>query len=192
MTENGVFATMQDQDWTRMISQAVVPAVIISASALMCLAFYNRLASVVSRLRAFQRERLSEQALIAELARSGDSGASEPDQQRHQALEKVLSDQTERVIRRARLLRRTLQCLLAAIASELLCSILIGVSLFWHWAVYAAVGVFFWGLALVLCAVLFALSELRTALDPVELEMRMVAQLSERSSNPPADASDAG
>mgnify|MGYP000923026210 CR=1 FL=1 len=56
------------QDWTKIISTSVVPVAIISACALLCLALYNRLASMVSRLRGFQRERLREaHALLAEL-----------------------------------------------------------------------------------------------------------------------------
>jgi len=43
------------EDWSRILSASVAPVVIISACGLLCLAFYNRLASVVSRLRAFQR-----------------------------------------------------------------------------------------------------------------------------------------
>ena len=51
-------------DWAKIINASVVPVVIISACGLLCLAFYNRLAAIVSRLRGFQRERLHEQQLL--------------------------------------------------------------------------------------------------------------------------------
>jgi Protein of unknown function (DUF2721) len=49
------------QEWTSIISLSVLPVVIISACGLLSLAFYGRLAAVVSRLRGFQREILVEQ-----------------------------------------------------------------------------------------------------------------------------------
>jgi Protein of unknown function (DUF2721) len=48
-------------EWPSVISVSVVPVVIISACGLLSLAFYGRLAALVSRLRSFQRETLREQ-----------------------------------------------------------------------------------------------------------------------------------
>src|SRR5690606_17379431 len=45
-------------DWSKIISTGVGPIIVISACGLLCLAFYNRLAAVVTRMRAFHRERL--------------------------------------------------------------------------------------------------------------------------------------
>jgi hypothetical protein len=56
-------------EWPSVISMSVVPVVIISACGLLSLAFYGRLAAVVSRLRGFQREILDEQE---KFERSGD------------------------------------------------------------------------------------------------------------------------
>ena len=42
------------------ITQIVAPVILISACGLLCSALYNRLATVVQRLRDFQRERLKE------------------------------------------------------------------------------------------------------------------------------------
>ena len=53
---------MAYSDWAKIISSSVVPVVIISACGLLCLAFYNRMAAIVSRLRGFQRERLRVQS----------------------------------------------------------------------------------------------------------------------------------
>ena len=51
---------MQTSDLSKVVSSAVVPVVIISSCGLLALAFYNRMAAIVSRLRSFQRERLLE------------------------------------------------------------------------------------------------------------------------------------
>jgi hypothetical protein len=47
----------------RLIARSVVPVVVISVSGLRCLAFYNRLANIVTRLRMFQRELMQQQEL---------------------------------------------------------------------------------------------------------------------------------
>src|SRR5438477_6549854 len=83
-------------DWSRIISIGVGPIIVISACGLLCLAFYNRLAAVVSRLRAFQRERLHEQeALSRDRATAGD----EVSVVRHQELLGALQVQTRHVTR---------------------------------------------------------------------------------------------
>ena len=45
-------------DWSKIITAGTAPIIVISACGLLCLAFYNRLAAVVTRLRSFHRERL--------------------------------------------------------------------------------------------------------------------------------------
>src|SRR6185369_11893053 len=105
---------MPPQDWSRVLSAAVVPVVIISACGLLCLAFYNRLAAIVSRIRGFQRERMHEQE---EYARALFSGKIDRVLlTRHHRVLDMLEAQTSRVIRRARLIRGTLLCLLGTIA----------------------------------------------------------------------------
>src|SRR5580700_6237520 len=98
-------------DLTHVISSAVVPVVIISACGLLCLAFYNRLAAIVSRLRAFQRERLMER----------DRLDKSPSPLGRELLDQ-LELQTERVRRRAELIRLTLQFLLLTIGLLIRCS----------------------------------------------------------------------
>src|SRR5439155_15729417 len=101
---------MPSQDWSRIIAASVLPDALISACGLMCLAFYNRLAAVVSRLRAFQRERLEHCRCIGEHA--GDGADADADAEADAGVRRetlgVLEQQTASVTRRARLLRRTL------------------------------------------------------------------------------------
>lgn len=175
------------QDWPRVLSASVVPVVIISACGLLCLAFYNRLASVVSRLRGFQRERLAEQERLSQPRRVGEH---EPEWVRRRELVlDMLEEQTRRVARRARLIRLTLLCLLATIGCLTLCSLVTGISVLWPPAIYAAVGLFIVGLLLLLSGVVLAMLELKGALDPVELESEFVARLTEHQES--AGAQDA-
>jgi hypothetical protein len=164
--------------WTKFISAGVGPIIVISACGLLCLAFYNRLAAVVTRLRAFHREQLQEQETLARLRR----GAAEADELalvRHQEMVGMLEVQTQRVTRRAHLIRRTLACLLLTIALLAACSLAVGLSTVWPAAAYAAVPLFVLGLLLLIAGVVFALLELRYAVDPVEIESRFIRQLAD-------------
>src|SRR3954470_14279250 len=91
-------------DWPRIISAGVGPIIVISACGLLCLAFYNRLAAVVGRLRMFHREQLHEQEALARCRSNGDEMALV----RYQEMLGMLSVQIDHVSRRATLLRRTL------------------------------------------------------------------------------------
>src|SRR3954447_10075072 len=101
-------------DWSKIISTGVGPIIVISACGLLCLAFYNRLAAVVTRLRSFHRERLHEQEALAR-----QTASATPDELamlRHRELIGMLEVQTRHVTRRAHLIRSTLGCLLLTIA----------------------------------------------------------------------------
>jgi hypothetical protein len=167
---------MPPLDWSRIVSASVVPVVIISACGLLCLAFYNRLASLVSRLRAFQRERLAAQEQLDRLRATPEQGGGSAS---HTLLLKVLEVQTASVLRRARLIRSTLVCLLCTIACLTVCSLFSGLGAVWPPAAVGAVALFVAGMGLMLAAVVFAILELRRALDPVELETQFVAGLTE-------------
>jgi hypothetical protein len=158
-------------DLSKVISSAVVPVVIISACGLLALAFYNRLAAIVSRLRAFQRERLLELERI------------ESDKSRHgeQVLEN-LELQTVRVKRRANLIRWTLMFLLVTIGLLIGCCMMLALAALVSGAAYGAIGLFFLGLTSMLCATITAALELKGALEPVELESQFVSDVVEQQS----------
>jgi hypothetical protein len=163
------------QDWSKVIVTGVGPIIVISACGLLCLAFYNRLAAIVSRLRTFQRERLQEQEA---LARERSKGVTdEISMVRHQEVLGMLQVQTERVTRRARLIRATLLCMLLTIACLAMCSLFLGLSALWPPAMYVAVPLFVLGLLLLFAGVILAALELRQALDPVSLESRFVTEI---------------
>jgi len=151
--------------WPNIISVSVVPVVIISACGLLSLAFYGRLAALVSRLRTFQREMLREQE---NWARQGL-----PDQK--QLLE-VLRTQTLRVTERARLIRLALIFFLFAVALLIVCSLTLALSWFFPLATLFAAVFFVLGLLSMLCGVVSAMLELRDSLEQVEFEGRYVFQ----------------
>ncbi|HEY8666343.1 MAG TPA: DUF2721 domain-containing protein [Tepidisphaeraceae bacterium] len=171
----------QEMDWSKVIAASVVPVVLISASALLCLAFYNRLASIVSRLRGFQRERIHEQRWLAHPP-AGEN--TEHDIAVHRELLKLLDEQTVGVTRRARLIRATLMCLLCTIATLIVCSLCTGMSVVWAPAGYLALALFFLAVGILMLGVFYAIKELGGALDPVELEGRAIARLSAYFDNP--------
>jgi len=173
---SGPIWCMQPQELYEFVSASVVPVVLISACGLLCLAFYNRLASIVSRLRAFQRERLQEQEKYARdrLAYGLDAAALH----RHRQLLEMLEVQTLRVSRRANLIRLTLLCLLGTIACLTVCSLAMGLCTVWPVAGYVALPLFVLGASLLLAAVLLAMVEMKAALEPVKLESQFVSRLS--------------
>jgi drug/metabolite transporter (DMT)-like permease len=163
------------ETWTKFVITSVAPVVVISASGLLCLAFYNRLAAIVSRLRSVQRERLQEvNTYRAALARN-DAEAVES----HRRLLHNLREQTHRIIQRARLIRITLLCLLGTVALLVISSLLNGLALFWPSAAIGAAIVFALGMFSLLTGVLFAMRELAAALDVVQLESSLVGELTE-------------
>ena len=150
--------------WQNIISMSVVPVVIISACGLLSLAFYGRLAAVVSRLRAFQREMLKEQEKREQ--------TGEVEQAR---LIEVLRTQTQQVTRRARLIRLALWFFLVAVALLIVCSLSLVASWFVRQAAFLAAVFFVLGLLSMLGGIIAAMLELRGALQPVELEERFVS-----------------
>jgi uncharacterized protein DUF2721 len=150
--------------WPSIISISVVPVVIISACGLLSLAFYGRLAAVVSRLRAFQREMLKEQEKLARAGGTDQSGLIE-----------VLRTQTHQVTRRARLIRLALLFFLTSVALLIVCSLTLAASWFSPQAAVLAAVFFVLGLLSMLSGIIAAMLELRGALQPVELETRFVS-----------------
>ena len=122
------------EHWSKIVVASIAPVVVISASGLLCLAFYNRLAAIVSRLRAVQRERLQELKLFRAASASGDSSAMES----HGRFLNNLAQQTGTIIKRAHLIRFTLLCLLGAISFLITSSLFNGVALVWPSAAVAA------------------------------------------------------
>jgi hypothetical protein len=157
-------------DLSRVVSAGVGPIIVISACGLLSSTFYNRMTNVISRLRAFQRERLAEQLLL-------DKETDDTARNRRREMLDVLGEQSESLVRRVRLIRRTLFCLLATIASLVLCSLSLGLSvILGNPLLILAIAFFVLGLGLLLGAIAFAMLDLKMAMDPVVLETTFVTK----------------
>jgi len=163
----------QDQ-WSRVLAASVAPVVIISACALLCLAFYNRLAAIIARLRAVQRERL---AIQEQLSSMSSNEAERFSGLRHTTILESLAEQTVSIQRRARLIRRTLLCLLCAILSLIVSSLLNGLTIVWPHSAYASAVMFIGGMLFLFFAIVCAIFEILSSLDPANLELMVVAEL---------------
>jgi len=170
-----VIGTIAGDHWSMIVSASLAPVVVVSACALMTLAFYNRLASIVARLRGFQRERLTEQELVHRLERAQPPGE---ESLRHRRVLENLAEQTKRTLRRAKLIRFTLLCLLGTIGLLVISSILNGISVVWPEAHTGAAILFISGMGLLLVGIASAIAELFSVLEVVELETRLVGELS--------------
>lgn len=142
------------------IASAVVPVVLMSAGGLLVLALYNRLANIVARLRVLLREQVREEEFAGAL----------------------LDEEIHRVLRRARLVRNALLCLISALALFGMCSLTEGVSQVWPMASWVALTAFLLGQILLVGGLLLALLELGQALRPVELEARQAEAMARVSS----------
>lgn len=158
------------------ISASVVPVVIISACGLLCLAFYNRLAYIVARLRSFHRELLTEQEEYTKDLAAGP--ADEIIMHRHREVIQMLEAQTDWVYRRAQLIRGNLLCLLSTIACLTVCSLSMGLASLYRQALYVSLVTFVAGTLLLLGGVVLAIIEMSFALKPLELESRFVSKMS--------------
>lgn len=172
----------------------LAPVVLISACGLLCLALYNRLASIVSRARAFHRERFDVQTQLARMGTSDETLAA----QLASRID-ILTDQTGQILARAKQIRNALVCMLLTITCMLVCSLLLAsLSLFgepvqnaatlaffatgpFYLVVITAGGVFLVGIALMIAAMILAILELRRALDPVQVEHHELAELETQS-----------
>jgi hypothetical protein len=164
-------------EWSRIISAGLAPIIVISACGLLCLAFYNRLAAVVTRVRQFQRELLHEQEALAKLRRSS-SNDEDAELVRHYEIVGMLRVQSEHVFRRAKLIQSCLFCLLLTILLLTGCSLALCASVVWPATMITAAVFFAGGLLSMVAGILFAMMELRHALDPITLEAAFVTELS--------------
>lgn len=168
----------------------LAPVVLISACGLLCLALYNRLASIVSRARAFHRERFDVQMQLAKAGSADETIAAQLGSRID-----ILTDQTGQVLARAKQIRNALTCMLLTITCMLVCSLLLGSLILigepvqnaatlayfargpLYLVVVAAGIVFVVGMALMIAAMVLAILELRRALDPVQVEHHELAEL---------------
>lgn len=151
---------------TETIQSFVAPVVMISANGLLCLAFYNRLNSIISRSRTINKERFDLAMRLAGIKR-------QPECTDCQHLAKriaILDELGHQLYDRARLIRGTLVSLLLSVVFMLACSLALGLSPLGAWLGWGALAFFVSGALAMMCGVIFAAQELRVALDPLLFE----------------------
>lgn len=155
-------------DASETIKTLIAPVVMISACGLLCLALYNRMASIVGRARVFHKERFDAASREAAL-----SGASPEEKRAKAELRKriaTLEDQGAQILRRARLIRNALFCLIVTVMCMILCSLLLGLTGLNKAFAVSALAAFVVGMLSMLAGMILATVELGRALDPVAVE----------------------
>jgi hypothetical protein len=151
------------------IQPFLAPAVMFSAGGLLCAAQFARLTSVVSQVRAFNRERL---AALQEVDRA------EP-QRRELLLQRVrgLEHPAGGVLAHARTVKNALRFLVCGILLMVLCSLTVGASMLFQALEAAALGLFVLGLVSTFVGLCLVLSELRVSLDLATFEHENLSRL---------------
>ena len=139
--------------------ESVTPIVLLSACGLVTPAIYNRLGSILARLRAFQQQKVE---LLQNL--------HEQESDERLMLLEMLDSQIEKVTVKAKMVRKGLYYLLASIVVFLLCTLFTGATAWHEWVGMVALGMHFLGLSLFLVELGWAMRELTLSLAPLEEE----------------------
>ncbi len=176
------------------IGLLISPVLMISACGLLCLTYYNRMAVMVARIRAFNSERLN--LLEKRIAHQASRTPADHDNLAASQLARsgAVEYQVEALLFRARLIRRTLVCLVGCIICMLTSSLSLGMSLIFGWFAAAALSVFVGGIGFLLVGMFMALRELRLSLTPVALEQDFLCELAQQTENamPPSRPEEPG
>ena len=151
----------------------VAPVVMISANGLLCLAFYNRMAAVVNRMRAINKERFD---LFTRLASLTAPPHNSSEMSHLKTRLEILDQLGHQLFDRARMIRDSLVCLLIAVLLMLGCSLILGVTPLLPSLDWLAPTLFVGGLAVTMMGVLKAIQELRVSLSPLMFEHEMLEQ----------------
>lgn len=152
--------------FAEVISLSVAPVVIISACGLLCMAFYNRLAFLVARVRHLQRETL---ALLEK-------------KKEDKKLALLIRKQIKMVLKRAFLLRICVFFLILAIFFEIADCLLLSLSSFYPMLGNLVLTFFVMGLSSILIGLIAAIWEITLALEPIILEVVFIEErLDERN-----------
>jgi hypothetical protein len=158
------------------IQSFVAPVVVISANGLLCLAFYNRLAAVIGRLRSINKERSD---LLHRLAVLPEAVEHDPEKEHLQRRMHILDELGHQLHDRAYLIRDALIYLLLAVEIMIACSLALGLGSLTPVFGSIALCLFVLGMAVMMYGVLKALRELHIALLPVLFEHEMMEEIGE-------------
>lgn len=143
----------------QLLSSSFTPIVLISSCGLITPSLYSRLGELVGRIRHVHHQKIE---LLKNL--------HEHEFHEQQMLIDMLDSQSEQITDKARMVRKSLNCLLSAIASFLFCSVLTGAEDLNEWIGTAALGMGVLGVVLFVTGLLWAKRELALSLEPLEAE----------------------
>ena len=153
------------------IQNLVSPVVMVSANGLLCLVFYNRLAAVVNRGRAINKERFD--LLTAQAALSAMEKQSQHAVYMRRRME-VLDRVGVQLLERAQWVRRVLYCLLLAVLCMLACSLTLGLVAVDGFFATIAMGFFVTGTLVMMAGGAVAIWELHLALEALMFETECI------------------
>ena len=153
------------------IQTLVSPVVMVSANGLLCLVFYSRLAAVVNRGRAINKERfdlLTHQAALSSTKKKSQHAVYM--RRRMDVLDRV----GVQLLDRAQWVRRVLYCLLLAVLCMLACSLTLGLVAVDGFFAMIAMGFFVTGTLVMMAGGALAICELHLALEPLMFETECI------------------
>jgi len=153
------------------IQQILAPVVMISACGLLCMGLYNRLSTIIARIRQFNRERMEHSIR--------QRGAADTVKRTLELHSDALDRQIPGMLRRARLIHKALLCLVACVIGMLASSLLIGSAMLAPVLLNGAIACFVFGMTSMLVGMAFAFRELTLSLSQVELEADALDDLPE-------------
>lgn len=141
----------------QVVSASVMPVVLISACGLITLALYNRLATILARLRTCHQQQID---LLKQFDREASDGIKSQIE--------LVNAQSAKVTKKAKFIQKGLFCLLLSIVSFLGCSILSAASVLNEHFVVAAVIAHVGGLVLFIVGIGWAIRELSMSISPLD------------------------
>jgi hypothetical protein len=156
-------------DALQTVESFVAPVVMISANGLLCLALYNRLASVVNRMRTINKERVD---LLARLLGNAPPGTAEAGHLKKRI--DMLDELGHQLFGRTRLLRDSLVCLLITVLCMLGCSLALGLASLQATFGLVALALFVVGVLVMLWGTVRAIQELCRSLEPLAFEHEQI------------------
>ena len=158
-----------------MLSASVTPVVMISACGLVTLALYNRLGTILARIRSFHSQKI-------ELLKQ----RHEQRHPEHEMLLEMLDTQIDVVTVKAKMIQKGLTCLLASIAAFLVCSLFAGAAVVHDGVGLVAIIMGAIGNFLFLIGLCWAMRELMLSLSPLEEESSYLKLVSNHYSKTPS------
>jgi len=161
------------------IQSFVAPVVVISANGLLCLAFYNRLAAVISRLRTINKERFDLHTRLSTL-RDEAPESSQAGYLRHRL--PILDELGHQLFARVQVIRDSLILMLVTVVCMLSCSLALGLVAAFPQMGPVALVLFVAGVVIMILGVARAIQELRMTLGTLVFEHDMLEKLPEEQS----------